>query len=139
MHDRRFSELSGGERQLVLIARSLVQQAPVLVLDEPTSSLDYGNEIRMLGVVAALAREGRSIIMTTHHPTHALTYSNRAILMHKGAILADGPPDQIITSARLSALYEAPILVATVEVPGGPTGTERLRTCVALPPAAFDR
>lgn len=134
LRDRRFSELSGGERQLVLIARALVQQAPVLVLDEPTAALDFGNEIRLLGVVAALAREGRSIVMTTHQPAHALSHSNRAILMRRGVITADGPPGTTITSERLTALYEAPIHVATVDAPDGHGGTEKLRACIALPP-----
>ena len=128
---RSFSLLSGGERQLALLARALVQEAPVLVLDEPTAALDYGNEVRILHVVTELARAGRSVLMTTHQPAHALTYANRAVLMRDGAVVADGRPDDVVTSERLSDLYGVPIHVARVALPGG-SGRE-IRTCVPIP------
>lgn len=131
LHDRPFSQLSGGERQLVLLARALVQQAPVLVLDEPTAALDYGNEVRLLGIVADLARDGRSVLMTTHQPGHALSYSSRTVLMRNGVIIADGAPAEVITSERLTALYEVPIYVAAVVLPGEMNG--EVRTCIPLP------
>jgi iron complex transport system ATP-binding protein len=130
LRDRPFSELSGGERQLVLLARALVQQAPVLVLDEPTAALDYGNEVRLLGIIADLARDGRSVLMTTHQPNHALNYSSRAVLMRNGAITADGAPAEVITSERLTALYEAPIYVAAVALPS--EMNRELRVCIPL-------
>jgi ABC-type cobalamin/Fe3+-siderophores transport system ATPase subunit len=130
LRDRPFSELSGGERQLVLLARALVQQAPVLVLDEPTAALDYGNEVRLLGIIADLARDGRSVLMTTHQPNHALNYSTRAVLMRNGAITADGAPAEVITSERLTALYEAPIFVAAVVLPA--EMNRELRVCIPL-------
>jgi iron complex transport system ATP-binding protein len=131
LRDRPFSNLSGGERQLVLLARALMQDAPVLVLDEPTAALDYGNEVRLLQIIAGLAREGRSVFMTTHQPAHALGYASRAVLMRNGAIIADGAAEHVITSARLTALYGAPIHVVAVAVPGFP-GREVL-TCVPAP------
>jgi ABC-type cobalamin/Fe3+-siderophores transport system ATPase subunit len=120
---RAFAQLSGGERQLALIARALVQQAPVLVLDEPTAALDYGNEVRILTVLTELAAAGHTVLMTTHQPGHALTYATRAVLMRAGAIVADGPPEQIITSDRLTDLYGTPIHVAQVTLPSPDPGT----------------
>jgi iron complex transport system ATP-binding protein len=125
---RRFSTLSGGERQLVLLARALVQAAPVLVLDEPTAALDYGNEVRLLATIRALAAAGRTVIMTTHQPAHALGHADRAVLMQQGRIIADGPPAQVVTSERLSQLYGVPIHVASVALPGG-----TVLTCVPVP------
>jgi iron complex transport system ATP-binding protein len=126
---RRFSTLSGGERQLVLLARALVQAAPVLVLDEPTAALDYGNEVRLLATIRALAGAGRTVIMTTHQPAHALAHADRAVLMQQGRIIADGPPSEVVTSARLSDLYGVPIHVAAVALPG-----RTVLTCVPVPP-----
>jgi iron complex transport system ATP-binding protein len=91
LQDRRFISLSGGEKQLVLLARALVQQAPVLILDEPTAALDYGNEVRLLQCIAGLAQAGRAILMTTHQPAHALWYGTTAVLMREGRIIAQGP------------------------------------------------
>lgn len=128
---RPFSLLSGGERQLTLLARALVQEAPVLVLDEPTAALDYGNEVRILHVVTELARTGRLVLMTTHQPAHALTHANRAVLMCEGAVVADGRPDDVVTSDRLSDLDGVPIHVARVALPGGQR--REIRTCVPIP------
>ena len=130
--ERSFAELSGGERQLALIARALVQQAPLLVLDEPAAALDYGNAIRLLDVIDALAADGRAVLMTTHQPEHALTHAGRAVLMRAGTVVADGPPAEVITSASLTALYDTPIDVAELPQPGG--GVRR--TCL---PAADRR
>jgi iron complex transport system ATP-binding protein len=130
--DRIFSTLSGGQRQLVLLARALVQEAPILVLDEPTAALDYGNEVRLLQIVGDLAREGRSVLMTTHQPAHAFGHADRAVLMQDGAIVDAGRPADVMTSARLSALYGAEIHVTVVSVPGHPP--QAVRTCVAGAP-----
>ncbi|MGH3781130.1 MAG: ABC transporter ATP-binding protein [Pseudonocardiaceae bacterium] len=128
--DRSFSLLSGGERQLTLIARALVQRAPVLILDEPTAALDYGNEVHLLRVVAELAAAGRAVLMTTHQPDHALAYATRAVLMRNGAIIADGSPADVVTSDSLSELYGTPIHVAHVSLPG--PGARTARTCVPM-------
>lgn len=115
---RLFPSLSGGERQLVLLARALLQEAPVLVLDEPTTALDYGNEVQILNLIADLAHAGRSILMITHQPAHALTYATSVALMRKGEIIAEGPPSQVISSETLSELYGVSVLVVGVGVPG---------------------
>lgn len=126
--DRQFSLLSGGERQLVMIARALVQEAPVMVLDEPTAALDYGNEVRILAVVADLAAEGRAVLMTTHQPDHALGYARRAVLLRAGQVVADGPPDEVVTGPLLSDLYGVPIHVGRMDLPGGGS----VRACVPV-------
>lgn len=127
---RSFSLLSGGERQLTMLARALVQRAPVLVLDEPTTALDYGNEVRILHAVAELARDGHAVLMTTHQPAHALTHADRAVLMRDGAVVADGSPSEVVTSASLSDLYGVPIHVTEVPLPGG--YDRRVRTCIPI-------
>ncbi|WP_235497619.1 ABC transporter ATP-binding protein [Frankia sp. R43] len=130
--DRPFPHLSGGERQLVLLARALVQQAPVLVLDEPTAALDYGNEVRILRVVEELARDGHSVVMTSHQPSHALTYSDRAVLMADGRVVADGRPADVVTGESLTRLYSVDVHVTGIELPAG-NGTHEVRTCVPIP------
>jgi iron complex transport system ATP-binding protein len=127
---RDFPSLSGGERQLVLMARALVQRAPVLILDEPTASLDYGHEVLVLKLAAGLARAGRTVLMTTHQPAHALAYADDTILMRDGFLVAQGPPAEVVTTESLSDLYKIPIHVGDLPVPGGTS----VRTCVALPP-----
>lgn len=127
---RDFPSLSGGERQLVLMARALVQEAPVLILDEPTASLDYGHEVLVLRLAADLASDGRTVLMTTHQPAHALAYAHDTILMRDGALVAQGPPAEVVTTDSLSDLYQIPIHVGNLPIPG----RAPVRTCVALPP-----
>lgn len=103
-----------------MLVRALVQEAPVLVLDEPTAALDYGHEARLLQRVTDLAREGHAVLMTTHQPAHALSYAHRAVLMQDGIIAADGHPAEVVTGERLSQLYGVPIHVAVVTLPGSP-------------------
>jgi iron complex transport system ATP-binding protein len=129
---RAFSKLSGGERQLTLLARALVQEAPVLVFDEPTAALDYGNEVRILQVVAELGRAGRAVLMTTHQPAHALAHAGRAVLLRDGAVLANGKPRDVVTGPALSDLYETAIGVVPVVLPG--RSDVALRTCIPVPP-----
>jgi iron complex transport system ATP-binding protein len=87
-----YSRLSGGQRQMVMIARALAQEAPILVMDEPTASLDFGNQARVLARIADLARAGGyAVILSTHDPDQAFALNAHVILMHEGAILAEGP------------------------------------------------
>ncbi|WP_158812104.1 ABC transporter ATP-binding protein [Beijerinckia sp. L45] len=133
--DRIFSTLSGGQRQMVLLARALVQDARILVLDEPTAALDYGNEVRLLQIVSALADEGRSVLMTTHQPAQAFGYADRAVLLRDGAILAQGPPDEVLTSESLTALYGATIHVVSVSLPDHPGRV--MKTCLSRPDSGW--
>lgn len=113
--DRIYCELSGGQRQLVLIARALVSNPSVLILDEPTSVLDLRNQRNILAIITSLAREGLSIVYTTHDPTHAFVTSQKTIVMAEEG-LTIGETHQELTSARLSELYRTPILVRELPI-----------------------
>jgi len=120
LRNRRFDEISGGERQLVLIARALCQQARLLVLDEPTAHLDYGNQIRVLQVVKELREEGYAVIMTAHNPDHALLVATNVTILDRAHLSAGGEPNSVITTERLSALYRTPIRVLKADVTDEP-------------------
>jgi iron complex transport system ATP-binding protein len=109
--ERSFASVSGGERQLCLLARALAQQAPILVLDEPAASLDFGNQVRMLDIIARLAREGFAILMTTHHPDHALQVGSRFLALKEGRVVARGPVVDLTAPGFLTDLYDAPIRI----------------------------
>lgn len=103
--DRPYTTLSGGERQLTLIARALTQEAGVLILDEPASALDYGNQIRLLDRLRALADRGYAILFTTHHPEHVQIAADRVALLIDGRMAADGSPKTVLTPETLRQLY----------------------------------
>lgn len=105
LSDRCFHRLSGGEQQLVLIARALVQKAPVLMLDEPTANLDFGNQLLVLEQTRSLAREGYTIIQTTHHPEQSYMFSDRILAIQKGRVLTEGKPKDVLTEETIHALY----------------------------------
>jgi iron complex transport system ATP-binding protein len=102
---REFAFLSGGEQQLVLIARALVQEAKLLVMDEPTANLDYGNQIRVLSHIKNLSAQGYSIILSTHNLDHAFMFTDSVMALHNTAIAALGPPAEVLTSGLISLLY----------------------------------
>lgn len=103
--DKLFQELSGGEKQLVLIARAIAQEAKLLILDEPTANLDFANENRTLLLVRSLAEKGHTVLMTTHSPDHAFITSEKAVLMKDGAVFAKGDVEEVLSSEILSSLY----------------------------------
>ena len=123
LHDRIYTEISGGERQLVLIARALAQEPRILVMDEPTASLDFGNQLRVLGRVAALAASGIAVVLSTHDPDHVFLCGDRVALLQDGRMEAIGAPEAVITPAALKRLYGVDVQV--VELPDHKT-----RTCV---------
>jgi len=104
--ERIYTEISGGERQLALIARALAQEASILILDEPTASLDFGNQLRVLKEIDALKAQGLSILMSTHQPEHALRVADRIALLKAGRIVAQGPRT-LATVQTLAELYGA--------------------------------
>jgi len=115
---RVFTEISGGERQLALIARALTQEASILVMDEPTASLDFGNQVRVLEQMRALSRSGQAIIFSTHDPDHAFLCADRVALMHKGHMIALGMPEETVTPAHLKTIYGVEVVIATLPETG---------------------
>lgn len=111
MKHKNFQILSGGERQMVLIARALTQQANYLILDEPTAALDYSNQVKILDMIRNLSGGGYGILMTSHFPDHAFLACNKAVLMRDGGVMAFGTPDQVVTSDNLTELYRIPVVV----------------------------
>ncbi|MBY0530379.1 MAG: ABC transporter ATP-binding protein [Xanthobacteraceae bacterium] len=120
---RAYTEISGGERQLVLLARALAQEPRFVVLDEPTASLDFGNQGKVLSEIGALTEAGLGVLFTTHDPNHALRAAHRVCLLRAGAIVAEGETKRVLTRNNLEALYGAPVLpvedaVRTAFLPG---------------------
>jgi len=113
--DRNMETISGGERQLVLIARALMQDARLLILDEPTSFLDYGNQLLVLERVQELAEQGYSCIYSTHNPDLALSHSTRAVVMKDGVIVFDDRPASLFGTDILSNVYGRKIEIARTE------------------------
>ena len=111
------TEISSGERQLALLARALAQEPKLLVLDEPTASLDFGNEVRVLERMAALARSGIAILFSSHDPDHAFLCADRALLLAGGRVLACGASREVISADTLERMYGVPAQV--VPLPGG--------------------
>lgn len=110
-----YGEISGGERQLALIARALVQKSKILIMDEPTANLDYGNQFRVMQRVSNLAREGYTIILSTHNPDHAFLYANRVVMMQGGKIIADGTPEDVLDSELIKNVYGVEVSIETFE------------------------
>jgi len=106
---RPVTELSGGERQLVWIARALAQQAPVLILDEPTASLDFGNRARVLAEIDRLRSVGLTIVFSTHEPDQALAHADRALLLADGRPLALDAVERALTAENVERLYRVPV------------------------------
>jgi iron complex transport system ATP-binding protein len=102
---RPVTQISGGERQLALVARALAQEPGLLVLDEPTASLDFGNQVRVLEKILALAAGGISILFATHDPDHAFLASQRVLLLAEGRTLEIGAPTDVIRPDSLQRLY----------------------------------
>jgi iron complex transport system ATP-binding protein len=109
--ERDVTHLSGGQRQLVIVARALAQAAPLIVMDEPTASLDFGNQVRVLSEVRRLANRGIGIVLSTHDPDHAFAVASRVALMFEGRILASGAPHDVLTSERLQHVYGVEVAV----------------------------
>ncbi|HEY0283330.1 MAG TPA: ABC transporter ATP-binding protein [Rhizomicrobium sp.] len=102
---RRYTQLSAGERQLVMIGRALAQGARLLVMDEPFTGLDYGHQMELMERLRGLKGEGYGMLMTTHQPDHAAIIATRVTTLEAGRIADDGMPEDIITPAVIRRLY----------------------------------
>lgn len=123
---RPVTEISGGERQLVMIARALAQQASILVLDEPTASLDFGNRVRVLRELDRLRARGMTILFSTHEPDQALAHADRALLLADGRMLALDTVARALTAESIERLYRTPVRLVPLD--------ERRYACVPEAP-----
>ncbi|MCR5845601.1 MAG: ABC transporter ATP-binding protein [bacterium] len=123
--ERPYTHISGGEQQLVLIARALAQNASTIIMDEPTSALDYGNTVRVLSCVRQLAEDGFTIIQSTHQPDQAFLYADKTLVLHEGDVLAYGPPKETISAELISKIYGVDVEVNSLY-------DDKVRVCVPL-------
>jgi iron complex transport system ATP-binding protein len=112
--ERSYTKISGGERQLVLIARALAQEAPLLLLDEPTSHLDFRNQIMILKKIRDIVKQRElTVLMTLHDPNHASLFSDRIVMLNGGTVISEGAPKDIISQQSLKALYGVDVDIVT--------------------------
>ncbi|WP_409966982.1 ABC transporter ATP-binding protein [Bengtsoniella intestinalis] len=114
LKDRIYTKLSGGEQQLVLLVRAMVQDAKVLILDEPTSNMDYGNQLRIMVQIKALAQKGYTILQSTHNPEQAFLFSDTIVAMKDGVVLAQGGSRDVMDATLLQRLYNVDVSVHSV-------------------------
>ncbi|AFM01903.1 ABC-type cobalamin/Fe3+-siderophore transport system, ATPase component [Desulfitobacterium dehalogenans ATCC 51507] len=131
---RGYTQISGGERQLVLIARALVQEAKILILDEPTANLDFGNQIRVQNQIKALAKDGYTVVQSTHNPDQTFLFSDKVLAMKEGKVLAYGQPNKIYSENLIKTLYGVDVEIQSfyedqvrVCIPKGIVKTDHLR------------
>jgi len=128
--DRPYTQLSGGEGQMVMIARALAQKTPLVIMDEPTAHLDFHNELLILETMSGLVKDfGLSIIMATHAPNHALYFENKGIntsaaLMHQGCFLAHGSPRDVLYEQSIKTLYNINTKVVSFDIDKDETRTQ---------------
>ena len=123
--DRSYMEISGGERQQALIARAIVQEPEVILFDEPTAHLDYGNQHRVLKMIKEMAQRGFSIVITTHNPDHALLLDDQAAIVEKTGKITSGRCCDIITEEKLCEVYGIDLKLMYIE--------QLDRTCCLVP------
>jgi iron complex transport system ATP-binding protein len=126
LQNKPYTQISGGERQLVMFARVLSQKPSLLLLDEPTSHLDFGNQMRVLTIVQRLASTGLPIIMTSHFPDHAFLVSSKVALMQKGEFIDLGTPEKVITEPNLETVYNVKVKILNLD-----SGINR-RICIPI-------
>lgn len=128
LREKTYTRISGGERQMVLIARALAQNSGLLVMDEPTANLDFGNQIHVLQSIKKLTASGLGVLMTTHNPDHAFLCCDRVILLTKDKQVLEGTVDEIVTEENLRKVYGVEVRITTTVTETG----EKIRSCVPL-------
>jgi len=128
LKDKIYTEISGGERQMVLIARALTQEPKILVMDEPTSNLDFGNQVKVLKQINKLSKKGLGIIMTSHFPDHAFLCSTKVALLQRNNIFTVGSVDEVITEENLRLAYGVEVkIISTVNDEG-----DLMKSCIPM-------
>ncbi len=115
LKNRNFMRISGGERQMVLIARALAQDARLLVMDEPVSNLDYGNRTKVLECVKKLTREGYAVLLSAHDPNLAFGYADKVLALGGGTVRAFGTPDAVVVPDLIRGLYGVGARIVSVD------------------------
>ncbi len=128
LKDKSYTEISGGERQLVLIARALAQKPKILVMDEPTSNLDFGNQIKLLKHIKQITNDGLAIIISTHNPDHALRYATKVVILENEGIYSIGKPTDIVTNKKLNEIYGIDVNIVNVAI----SEEHQVKICVSL-------
>ncbi|MFA5398107.1 MAG: ABC transporter ATP-binding protein [Methanogenium sp.] len=105
LSDRPYNQLSGGQRQMVLMARALAQDTPVLFLDEPTSALDFQNQMKIWKIMREISEDGKTIIACSHDPNHVAWFCDRVVVIGDTGIVANGSPKEVISETILSEIY----------------------------------
>ena len=134
LRNRGFGRISGGERQLVLVARALVQNAKILIMDEPTANLDYGNQYRVMAKIKELAAGGYTIILSTHNPEHALLFADKSFVIQKGEFVAAGSSAEVLNEEMMRRLYGVDVRILTTEI-----NEEETRVFVPVGTSARDK
>lgn len=116
--DRGIEEISGGERQLVLLARALAQKARVLIMDEPTANLDYGNQQHVLKHIQKITNEGYTVLLSTHNPEHALQYASHILALNDHKVQAFGEVREVLTEDLIRKLYGLQVKIIETEIDG---------------------
>jgi len=116
---RGYAEISGGERQLALIARALAQRSRILVMDEPTANLDYGNQFRVMRQVKQLAKSGYLVVLSTHNPEHALLFADKVLVLKDGKALIYGEPESVLSPGLIDDVYGVSVGLQKLNMPWG--------------------
>ena len=114
---KKCTELSGGQLQMVLVARALAAQPAILILDEPESNLDFKNQLLVLDTMSALAGEGMTCLFNTHYPAHALQRANKSLLLGRDGKWLFGPTRQIVTEDNIRRAFGVNAVISEVETP----------------------
>jgi iron complex transport system ATP-binding protein len=128
LKDKVYTEISGGERQMVLIARALTQRPKILIMDEPTSNLDFGNQIRVLEQINKLSERGLAVVMTSHFPNHAFLCSTKVAFMQKNNVFTVGNVDEVVTEDMLREAYGINVKIITTIDSNG----RQIKACIPM-------
>ena len=139
MLGRRGGDLSGGQQQQLAIARALVTRPRLLVLDEPTASLDVRHDMEILELLRASADHGMTVFLITHHLDLAARFADRLLLLDRGRVAAEGEPQEVLREETLERVYEWPISVSNDPATGVPRVTPLSTSSGLRPPAPQDQ